>query len=208
MNKVRAKVGFHSRALLQYGCMTNTRLWPKKRQEVKMIAKSERIFSELINLCLDVVFTHGPQLFVKFGSYLMEAQVLDRLRGVKTTHQFPQDWRASVSFLWAVGRLGVVPGRAPPDCTWLKCCSVWPPPPPSASARFPACSSQAIWDFLPAKQNTKCSSNDVNSSGGKTTKCGRQRHAASTTGATSKQRCLFKFQLLWQILWCSWKKCQ
>ena len=60
-----------------------------------MISKSERIFSELINLCLDVVFTHGPQLFVKFGSYLMEAQVLDRLRGVKTRRQFLEDWRVS-----------------------------------------------------------------------------------------------------------------
>lgn len=53
----------------------------------------------------------------------------------------------------------VIPGRAPLDCTWLKCCSEWPPPPPSASARSPACSSQAIWAFLRSKQNTNCSEN-------------------------------------------------
>lgn len=39
-----------------------------------------RIFSELINLSLDVVFTHGPQLFVKLGGYLMGAEVLHGLR--------------------------------------------------------------------------------------------------------------------------------
>lgn len=37
----------------------------------------------MINLCLDVVFTHGPQLFVKLGRDLMGAQVLDGLRGQK-----------------------------------------------------------------------------------------------------------------------------
>lgn len=41
----------------------------------------ERIFSELINLCLDVVFTHGPQLFVQLGRDLMEAEVFHSLRG-------------------------------------------------------------------------------------------------------------------------------
>lgn len=34
---------------------------PSERQ------KALRIFSELIDLSLDVVFTHGPQLFVKLG---------------------------------------------------------------------------------------------------------------------------------------------
>lgn len=57
-----------------------------------------------------------------------------------------------LSFLWVVGRSAVIPGRAPLDCIWLKCCSVWPPPPPSASARSPVCSSQAIWAFLQAEQ--------------------------------------------------------
>lgn len=37
----------------------------------------------MIDLCLDVVFTHGPQLFVKLGRYLMGAQVLNSLRGKK-----------------------------------------------------------------------------------------------------------------------------
>lgn len=37
----------------------------------------------MIDLCLDVVFTHGPQLFVKLGRYLMGAQVLNSLRGQK-----------------------------------------------------------------------------------------------------------------------------
>lgn len=41
-----------------------------------------------------------------------------------------------------------VPGRVPPGCTWLKCCSEWPRPPPSASATSLGCSSQATWAFL------------------------------------------------------------
>lgn len=45
-----------------------------------------------------------------------------------------------------------VPGKAPLDCTWLKCCSVWLRPPPSASARSPVCSSLATWAFLEQKQ--------------------------------------------------------
>ena len=37
----------------------------------------------MIDLCLDVVFTHSPELFVKLGRYLMGAQVLNGLRGQK-----------------------------------------------------------------------------------------------------------------------------
>lgn len=43
--------------------------------------KMQRIFSELINLRLDVVFTHGPQLFVKLGRYFMGAEVFNSLEG-------------------------------------------------------------------------------------------------------------------------------
>lgn len=115
----------------------------------------ERIFSELVNLCFDVVFTHGPQLFVKLGRYLMGAQVLNSLRGMK------RKCENAVSSLWVLYRCVTLPGRVPPDCTWLKCCSVWPPLSLSASARFLVCSSQAIWVFLEAEASANCSNNTV-----------------------------------------------
>lgn len=45
----------------------------------------------MIDLCLDVVFTHGPQLFVKLGRYLMGAQVLNSLRGHKKKKRVKKD---------------------------------------------------------------------------------------------------------------------
>lgn len=49
-----------------------------------------------------------------------------------------------------------IPGRAPLDCTWWKCCSEWPPQLLSASARSPVCSFLVTWVFLQEKHNTEC----------------------------------------------------
>lgn len=135
----------------------------------------------MIDLCLDVVFTHSPQLFVKFGRYLMRAEVLNSLRvqkkcfdghlvSMKDMNMMAKEQLSTdhTVIVWEVNRPVVIPGRAPLDCTWLKCCSVWPRLPPSASARSPVCSSLAIWVFLGARQNTQSFDNIVNFSRTKT----------------------------------------
>lgn len=43
----------------------------------------ERIFSELVNLCLNVIFTHSPELLVKLGRNLVGAQILHSLKEQK-----------------------------------------------------------------------------------------------------------------------------
>lgn len=82
----------------------------------------------MIDLCLDVVFTHSPELFVKLGGYFMGAQVLNGLRGQRmrvknlcfcisdesrydTEEQQPTDYTVSDN------RSAEIPDRAPLDCT-------------------------------------------------------------------------------------------
>lgn len=113
---------------------------------------NERIFSKLINLCLDVFLTHSSQLLVKLGRYFMGTQVLHSLGGENVTSNSGFS-PTSKNFLYKSPL--VLPGTVPPGCTWLKCCSEWPRPPPSASATSLVCSSQATWVFLWEKPTKK-----------------------------------------------------
>lgn len=71
----------------------------------------------MVDLCLDVVFTHGPQLFVKLGRYLMGAEVLDSLRGEKQRFTKLKGINTTGGGGREVNRSIEIPGRAPLDCT-------------------------------------------------------------------------------------------
>lgn len=60
------------------------KLHETEHQKPERGRRVSRIFSELVDLSLDVVFAHDPQLLVKLGRYLVGAEVLHSLRREST----------------------------------------------------------------------------------------------------------------------------